>query len=64
MSDPQDEGTGIVFYDPTDPAEPQRSMRDHPNARAYFPEKADEEDLRGPRSGPQAGDLPKYPSKN
>jgi len=52
MSDSQSEETEIVFYDPTDPAEPQRTMRDYPNARAYFPEEADEEGLRGPDRGP------------
>jgi len=63
MSASQSEETGIVFYDPTDPAEPQRTIREHPNAGAYFPEEADEEDLRGPDRAPGTG-VPRYPSKN
>jgi hypothetical protein len=40
------QGSRIAFFDPDDPAEPERTIKERPSARLYCPEEADEEDLR------------------
>jgi hypothetical protein len=40
------QGGRIAFFDPDDPAEPERTMEERPNAALFCPEEADEEDLR------------------
>jgi len=37
---------GLVFYDPDDPEEPERSIQENPTTAFFLPEEQDEEELK------------------